>query len=151
MSDLTQAKEILDTMLGYLGFVVQIEETETPGGPCLQVFTGEAEALIGRDGERLDDIQYLLNRLAHKRDVDAPRVRVDVEHFRTMMEDELVQEAKHLAEGVKATGRPAKLKPLNSYFRRVVHNAFLEDPDITTWSPRDNARLKQVVIKRRNA
>jgi spoIIIJ-associated protein len=150
MSDLAQAREILDTLLGYLGFVVEIEETETPGGPCLQIFTGESDALIGPEGERLDDIQYLVNRLLHKRDEDAPRVRVDVEHFRTMKEDELVHEARQLAEGVKATGRPAKLKPLNSYFRRVVHNAFLDDPDVMTWSPKDRARLKRVVIKRRD-
>ncbi|MEM7146723.1 MAG: R3H domain-containing nucleic acid-binding protein [Verrucomicrobiota bacterium] len=149
MSDLSEAREILDTILGYLGFVVEIEEMEAPGGPCLQVFTGESEALIGREGERLDDIQYLLNRLLHKRNPDAGRVRVDVEHFRSMQEDELVQEARQLAEGVKATGRPAKLKPLNSYFRRVVHNAFLDDPDVMTWSPKDSARMKRVVIKRR--
>ncbi|MEM8952747.1 MAG: R3H domain-containing nucleic acid-binding protein [Verrucomicrobiota bacterium] len=149
MSDLAEAREILDTILGYLGFVVEIEEMETSGGPCLQVFTGEADALIGPEGERLDDIQYLLNRLLHKRHEEAGRVRVDVEHFRSMQEDELVQEARQLAEGVKATGRPAKLKPLNSYFRRVIHNAFLEDPDIVTWSPKDSARMKRVVIKRR--
>ncbi len=58
----TNAKELLDTMLGYLGFVVQIEETKSEGGsPTLQIYTEEADRLIGRDGETLDAIQFLLN------------------------------------------------------------------------------------------
>lgn len=146
MGSLSTAREILDTMLGYLGFVVEIEETESAGGPCLQIYTKEKDALIGRRGERLDDIQYLLNRLLRMKDIKAQRVRVDVEHYRTMEEDALVEEARQLAETVKATGRPAKLKPLNSYFRRVIHNAFVGDPDVKTWSPGDSARLKRITI-----
>src|SRR5207253_2584499 len=60
----TNAKELLDTMLGYLGFVVQIEETTNEAGsPTLQIYTEEASRLIRRDGETLDAIQCLLNRL----------------------------------------------------------------------------------------
>ena len=57
-------KELLDTMLGYLGFVVEIEETQSEGGNLtLQIYTEESRRLIGRDGETLDAIQFLLNRL----------------------------------------------------------------------------------------
>ena len=57
------AREILDTMLGHLGFVVDIQEIETETGKQLQVFTAENEALIGPHGETLEDLQFLLNRL----------------------------------------------------------------------------------------
>ena len=77
---LNQARDILDTMLGFLGFVVHIEDDSTADGPGLQVFTEEAELLIGRRGERVDDIQYLVNRLLRIRDRASPRVRIDVEH-----------------------------------------------------------------------
>ena len=57
-------KELLDTMLGYLGFVVQIEEMKNEGGNLtLQIYTEESRRLIGRDGETLEAIQFLLNRL----------------------------------------------------------------------------------------
>ena len=50
-----EAKEILDTMLGYLGFVTEIQEIETEGGRQLQVFTAESEFLIGHNGATLED------------------------------------------------------------------------------------------------
>ena len=51
MTTLEQGRQILDTMLGYLGFVVQIEEDDGPEGPTLQILTEEPDALIGRRGE----------------------------------------------------------------------------------------------------
>jgi spoIIIJ-associated protein len=153
MDTATSAKDVLDTMLGYLGFVVDIREEnpqEAPGSePCLQVYTEEPDLLVGRKGDRLDDIQYLLNRVLQARDPDAPRVRVDVAHFRAMKEDNLIEEVKTIADRVRATGRPEKLRPMNAYYRRIVHNTFLEDPEITTWSPRDRTRIKQITLKRK--
>ncbi len=147
MSSLTTAKEILDTMLGYLGFVVQIEEDHSRAEPSLQVITEEHEHLIGPDGERLDDIQYLVNRLLQIRDPKASRVRIDVQHFRNIQEDQLIEEAERLADRVVNSGHSAKMEPLNSYFRRIVHNHFLNHPKIQTWSPPDSARLKRITLR----
>jgi len=146
MNHLAAAKEILDTMLGYLGFVVRIEEDPTREEPCLQVFTEEDRLLVGRDAERLDDIQYLVNRILQSRDEGAPRIRVDVNHHRSMQEDALIQEAEQLVTRVLNTGKPAKMKPLNSYHRRIVHNHFKGHDQIRTWSPEDQARLKQITF-----
>ena len=67
-------KELLDTILGYLGFVVQIDETQSEGGnPTLQIYMEESHTLIGRDGETLEAIQFLLNRLIQAKDKDAPK------------------------------------------------------------------------------
>ena len=63
----------------------------------------------------------------------------------------LVEEVKQLAASVKATGQPAKMRPLNSYFRRLVHTAALDDPEIMTWSPPEPARLKRVTLMVREA
>ena len=145
------AKEILDTMLGYLGFVCEIKEFETENGITLQVYTPERERLIGRDGDTLEDIQFLLNRLLQGQDKKAPRVQVDIEHFREMRDDGIVQRAKQLAELVRKTGRPFHLDPMNAYDRRIIHNAFKDDPDVTTWSPPDDARIKRITLKRRTA
>ncbi|MEM7014776.1 MAG: single-stranded DNA-binding protein, partial [Verrucomicrobiota bacterium] len=117
MSYGTAAKDILDTMLGYLGFVVDIEVDDSGPEPSLQVQTEEGDYLIGRRGDRLDDIQYLVNRLLQAKDKNAPRVRVDINYYRSMSEDHLIQEAESLAQRVINTGKPAKMKPLNSYHR----------------------------------
>lgn len=149
MSTTLTAREILDTMLGYLGFVFEIEEQERDGHQVLQVLTHEAEPLIGRRGQTLDDLQFLLNRLLQAGDPQAPRVVVDVDHHRAMQDDALVAKVRHLAEAVKSTGRPLQTDPLNSYDRYVVHNVFKDDPDIQTWSPQDDAKIKRITIRLR--
>ena len=143
-------KELLDTMLGYLGFVVQIEETTSEGGNLkLQIYTEESRRLIGRDGETLEAIQFLLNRLLQAKDKDAEKVIVDCEHYRYMREDRIVQRVRELADRVRITGRSLQLEPMNSYERRLVHNAFKDDPDVATWSPSDSARIKQITLVKR--
>src|SRR5882762_3862918 len=144
------AKDLLDTLLGYLGFVVQIEETSNEGGnPTLQIYTEESGRLIGRNGETLEAIQFLLNRLLQAKDKDAEKVIVDVEHYRSMREDRIIDRVRALAERVRVTGRSLQLEPMNSYERRIVHNAFKDDPDVATWSPSDSARIKQITLLKR--
>jgi len=143
-------KELLDTILGYLGFVVQIDETQSEGGNAiLQIYMEESHTLIGRDGETLEAIQFLLNRLIQSKDKDAPKVIVDCEHYRSMREDRIVQRVRELAERVRISGRSLQLEPMNSYERRIVHNAFKDDPDVATWSPSDSARIKQITLLKR--
>ena len=142
-------KEILDTILGYLGFAFTIEEQERDGHPVLQVYTHEAGLLIGRHEQTLDDLQYLVNRLLVAGESPVPRVIVDVEHHRDMRDDALVQKVQHLAEAVRNSGRPMQTEPLNSYDRRVVHNAFKEDSQITTWSPPEEGRVKRITLRLR--
>jgi spoIIIJ-associated protein len=143
-------KELLDTMLGYLGFVVQIEESQNEAGNLvLQIYTEESARLIGQDGETLEATAFLLNRLLQTKDRDAPKVVVDCEHYRSMREDRIVQRVRELAERVRVTGRSLQLEPMNSYERRIVHNAFKDDPEIATWSPSDSARIKQITLLKR--
>ena len=150
MSNNVTPREILDAMLGYLGFVFEIEEQERDGHQVLQIFTHEVEALIGRRDQTLDDLQFLLNRILQAGDPTAPRVVVDVDHHRAMRDDALAAKVRQLAEAVKSTGRPLQTEPLNSYDRYVVHNVFKDDPDIMTWSPSDDAKVKRITIKLRS-
>ncbi len=142
-------RETLETMLGLLGFYCQVEETRRDSCVMLQVYTAEKDRLIGPEGRVLEDIQSLLNRVLLARSKDAPKVQVDVEHYRAMQEDRLVSRVRELAESVRATGRPLQLEPMNAYERRIIHNAFAEDPEVQTWSPPDTARLKRLVLKPR--
>jgi len=143
------AKDILDTMLGYLGFVCEIDEEDRDGFLSLQVHTPEKERLIGRHGEVLDDVQFLLNRIVQTKHPELPRTQIDIEYYREMREDAIVLRARQIADLVKKTGRPFHLDPMNSYDRRIIHNAFKDDPDIITWSPPDEARIKRITLKKR--
>jgi spoIIIJ-associated protein len=143
------AKELLDTMLGHLDFNFEIKEFETPNGITLQIYSPEKERILGRRGETLEDLQMLLNRMLQSRDKTSVRVVVDVEHWREMKDDDLLQRVRQLADVVRNTGRPYQLEPMNSYQRRVIHNAFKDDPDIATWSPPDDSRIKRVTLRRR--
>ncbi len=143
-------KELLDDILGFLGFVVEIQESQNEAGNLvLQIYTEESGRLIGRDGETLEAIQFLLNRLIQTKDKDAPKVVVDCEMYRSMREDRIVQRVRELAERVRVSGRSLQLEPMNSYERRIVHNAFKDDPEIATWSPSDSARIKQITLLKR--
>lgn len=144
------AKEILDTMLGYLGFAFEIKEIDSGTGPVLQVYTAEKEKLIGREGEGIDDLQFLLNRVLQAQDPTAPKAHVDVEHYREMRNDQLLQRVRKIADLVRETGTPFHLDPMNAYDRRLVHNAMSQDPDVTSWSPPDDARVKRITLKRRS-
>ena len=142
-------KEVLDEMLGLLDFVCDIKEFEHDHGLTLQVYCAEKDRLIGRNGELLEDIQLLLNRILQAQDKHAPRVQVDVEHWREMKDDSLAHKVRQLAEIVRKTGRSFQLEPMNAYERRIVHNAFKDDPEIATWSPPDDARIKRITLRKR--
>lgn len=149
MTPLDQARQILDTLLGYLGFVVTIEEDNGEEGPTLQILCEEPDDLIGRRGEVLEDIQYLVNRILLRRDPLAPRIRVDCEYYRSMREDRLLEKVKQQADRVRATGQPVTLNPLNSYYRRLVHNIFVDDPAVVSESAAGTQRFKRITLRRR--
>lgn len=146
MTTVESATKILDTMLGHLGFTATIEVQETLDGPCLQIHSGESEAIIGKDGERLDDFQYLVNRILRRHSPKAERIKVDCSHFRSIQEDQLNDEIKGIAERVKASGKPFEMRPLNAYYRRLVHNILADDPQIVSHSPAGDDRLKRILI-----
>lgn len=144
-------RETLDTMLGLLGFVCEIKEFTADHGLILQVYTADKERLIGRNGALLEDIQFLLNRVIQAHDKTAPRVQVDIEHWREMKDDSLANRVRKIAEIVRKTGRSFQLEPMNAYERRIVHNAFKDDPEIASSSPPDEARIKRITLRKRSA
>ena len=114
------------------------------------MYTAEAERLIGPEGETLDDLQFLINRLLQSKDRHAPRVVVDVEHHRSMQPGRFsAGNPPSGRAGAPSRGGPVQLEPMNSYDRRVVHNAFKDDPQVMTVSPPDDARLKRITLARR--
>ena len=119
------------------------------GAPCYLIGGFVRDRLIGRNGALLEDIQLLLNRVLLAKDKHAAKVQVDIEHWREMKDDGLAQRVRQIADIVRHSGRPYHLEPMNAYERRIVHNAFKDDPEIATWSPPDDARLKRITLRKR--
>lgn len=147
MSNANQAEEVLNAILGKLGFSYTIEQEEGEEGTVLQIRTEQGKYLIGRSGDRLDDIQYLVNRILQKKNPDAERVRIDCEDYRVEQEQKLTESVLEAAAKVKETGKPVRLKPLNAYYRRIAHNAVVDDPEIESTSPGGNDRMKRISLR----
>ncbi len=116
----------------------------------------DARYLIGTDGDRLDDLQYLLNRIVQEKwdrkrrpgSREALRIRVDCDRYRERAEALLLRRARSRAERVQKTGKPLVMEPLNAYQRRLVHNALAEMEGIATESEQTESRFKRITISR---
>lgn len=152
MSDterLTQlAADAATNILRPLGFRFTFETESYEDGILLMISSPDARFLIGEDGDRLDDLQYLINRLVQAVWEDAPRVRVDCDRYRERSEAKLLRRARSRAERVLKTGKPLMMERLNAYQRRLVHNAMAEIPGIITQSEESESRFKRITISR---
>ena len=108
----------------------------------------DARFLIGDEGDRLDDLQYLVNRMVQAKWADAPRVRVDCDNYRARTEAKLLRRARSRAERVLQTGSPLLMEKLNAYQRRLVHNELAKIPGIATESEDTESRFKRITISR---
>ena len=143
-----QPKATLGKVLELLGFQATIEEHQIEDGLLLDIKTEDSGRLIGRQGQTLTDLQYIVNRLLFQQDQTAPRVTVDVGGYRTQARDALIQKAKDAAEKVRRLGDIVELEPLNSFDRRIVHQAIKDDPDIETHSVEVEGTDKKVILLR---
>ena len=125
MSTTTQdPKALLESILNNLGFDVTIEEKEKDGSKVLDLQApDDSGRLIGRKGQTLFDLQYILNRLLFQKDENAEKVQIDVAGYRFDEQDKLADKAKKAAEQVRRWGDIVELEPMNSYDRRIIHNA----------------------------
>lgn len=131
-----------------LGFNPVIEEHVMEDGVLLDVKAEDAGRLIGRQGQTLTELQYILNRLLFHQDPAAPRVTVDVSGYRAQARDALVNKAKEAAEKVRRWGDIVELEPMNAFDRRVVHNALKDDPTVETHSVEVEGTTKKAILLR---
>lgn len=120
-----------------------IEETIT-----LHVEGADEEAmglLIGRRGETLRSLQFLLNLLVSRHVQKWPQVVVDVGNYRQRRQESLEGLARRMAERVRQTGRPIMLEPMAAYERRIVHLALRDDATIYTESSGEGESRKIVI------
>ncbi len=146
----TLATKALDALLRPLGYEYDLSVEMTDEGIALLLTSPDARYLIGTDGDRLDDLQYLVNRMVQAEWEAAPRIRVDCDRYRERAEALLLRRARSRAERVQKTGRPLVMEPLNAYQRRLVHNDLAKMEGIVTESEETESRFKRITISRKD-
>lgn len=134
------------TLLGLTETEISARDPETPGdgeGLISQVFdiygedddaAEELGVLIGRRGETLSNLQYLLNTIVSRHEKDGPIYGIDIEGYRRRREQQLVDMAHEIAEEVRATGDVITLEPMPASERRIIHLTLAEEDGVRTES-----------------
>jgi spoIIIJ-associated protein len=101
--------------------------------------------IIGKHGQTIDAIQYIMQKIVNKKYPDHVPVIVDTENYRYRRKASLTQLALRLAEKVKHSGKPATIRPMNAYERRIVHLALQPVQEVTSKS-RGTGHFKKMII-----
>ena len=108
--------------------------------------------LIGKHGQTLDALQYLVNLAANHGIVENRlHILLDVENYRSRREETLIRLASRLADKVKRTGEKIMLEPMNRHERKIIHTALQNDSRVVTYSAGDEPYRKVVIEPRHKA
>lgn len=139
------AREVLDRILQSMGFdaVVSVRSTENP--VILSVSGQNLGVLIGRRGDNLASLQFMVNLILSKGRRQWPRVVIDVENYRARREESLRSLADRIAYRVGRNGRPFTLEAMPASDRRVIHLSLRERANIETYSIGEGVSRRVVI------
>ena len=124
-------RDLLDGM-GVTDYTVDVTEKDNH---CTITLDGENLGfIIGRRGETLDALQYLIGLVANRADNAYYRVTLDIGNYREKREQALVALARRLGGQTARTGRRHSLEPMNPYERRIIHTTVQEMEGVISWS-----------------
>ncbi|MBR4579989.1 MAG: protein jag [Lachnospiraceae bacterium] len=148
------AKEVEDKSIAFLKdvlhamdipAVVEAEYNEEEELLDINLIGEDMGILIGKRGQTLDSLQYLVSLVVNKSTNGYIRVKVDTENYRSRRKATLENLAHNIAAKVKRTRRPVSLEPMNPYERRIIHSALQNDKYVTTHSEGEEPYRKVVV------
>jgi spoIIIJ-associated protein len=143
-----EPKATLEELLRLLGFSATVQEHPIDDSSLLDIQTDDSGRLIGRKGQTLVALQYILNRLLFQRDPQTPKVMIDVAGYRGQAREELVRKAKAAADKVRRWGDVVELEPLNAFDRRIVHSTLKDDPAVETHSIEvEGTEMKAILLR----
>lgn len=140
-------KEVFDAM--NIVVVIDVKYDEENRNIDIELSGDEMGVLIGKRGQTLDSLQYLVSLVVNKDEDEYIRVKVDTEDYRKRRKETLENLAKNIAYKVKRTKRPVSLEPMNPYERRIIHSALQNDKYVTTHSEGEEPFRRVVVTLKR--
>lgn len=139
-------KSFLDPVFKAMGLNEEMDIVEDGDSLTVRLSAENIGIVIGRRGETLDALQYLLGLVVNKNSEKFKRITLDVGNYREKREETLVKLAKRLAEKVSKTRKSMTLEPMNPYERRIIHATLQNYKWVETYSIGDEPNRK-VVIK----
>jgi spoIIIJ-associated protein len=146
------AEEVVEKLLFLMKVpaTVQIKEQGViPASATLDIDGDDLGILIGRRGQTLATLQYMVNLIVSRRLKSGAHVVIDVAGYRQRREEELKSLALRIAEIVKSSKRAITLEPMSPGERRVVHLTLRDDPEIITQSVGEEENRKVIISLRR--
>ena len=125
--------------------VIAIKYNEAEKSMDIELSGYEMGVLIGKRGQTLDSLQYLVSLVVNKESEEYIHVKVDTENYRQRRKETLENLAKNIAYKVKRTKRSVSLEPMNPYERRIIHSALQNDKYVTTHSEGEEP-FRRVVV-----
>jgi len=146
-----KAVNFLKDVFGSMNYAVEIDADYDEDEKTLEVNLkgDEMGILIGKRGQTLDSLQYLVSLVVNKGTNDYIRVKVDTENYRERRKETLENLAKNISYKVKRTKHAVSLEPMNPYERRIIHSALQGDRYVTTHSEGEEPYRRVVVTLKR--
>lgn len=146
------AKNFLEDVFHSMGYAIAIDTVydEEEHALSIDLSGDEMGILIGKRGQTLDSLQYLVSLVINKGTNDYIRVKVDTENYRQRRKETLENLAKNISYKVKRTRRSVSLEPMNPYERRIIHSALQNDKYVTTHSEGEEPFRRVVVTLKRS-
>ena len=139
-------RQVLEDLLNKMKLDYRINNVEWDEGRVRINITGkDMGLLIGRKGETLNAVQFVLGLIVNRNREEKVRVVLDVEDYRKKREESLEALALRLSDRVKKTRKSVVMRPMSSQERRIVHTALQGDPQISTYSTGDEPNRKVVI------
>jgi len=142
-----KADDFLKDVFGAMNMDVTINSKFNSNDNILDVELSGAEmgVLIGKRGQTLDSLQYLISLVVNRDSNDYIHVKVDTENYRERRKATLENLAKNISYKVRKTRQSVALEPMNPYERRIIHSALQNDRYVTTHSEGDEP-FRRVVV-----
>ncbi|WP_096202885.1 RNA-binding cell elongation regulator Jag/EloR [Bacillus sp. FJAT-45350] len=139
------ARQFLEETIEKMGVEASVSNVERNGSILFDIKGENIGALIGKRGQTLDSLQYLVNLVANRYAEDYMRIQLDAENYRAKRKEALEQLAERLARKVLKTARPVKLEPMSAHDRKIIHATLQRKKDISTYSEGEEPRRRIVV------
>ncbi len=144
-------KKFLEELSKFVGLSFNVSVTKTNDRLMFLVQSDHGDVFIGKDGDVLDALQYVLRLAITKKYKQGMKLLIDINGYREKRKKVLTVMAKRLADKVKRTGRQLKTDPLNPYERRVIHTLFKHNKNINTKSEGEGHTKKVIIMPNRPA
>ena len=144
-----EGKTVLKGLLDFISEDNQISVDIKRNRICYSVSSENSGMLIGKRGQTLDAIQYIVEKILNKNVESRIRIQVDVEGYLESRKDNLKELAVKLSKKVKKTGKPVTVGHMSAHDRRIIHVALKNDKKVRTQSMGDGFLRKIVIFPKR--